>query len=90
MGLSHISEIACRLTENGLPADMPAAAIANGTLPEQQVVVGTLASLPDRVKAAALSAPVLFVVGRVVEIRDTLAAAAAPGAEAAAERIAYA
>lgn len=90
MGLSHISEIACRLTESGLPADTPAAAIANGTLAGQQVVVGTLATLPDRIQAAALSAPVLFVIGRVVEIRNTLAAAARPGVEAAlVEQVGY-
>jgi uroporphyrin-III C-methyltransferase/precorrin-2 dehydrogenase/sirohydrochlorin ferrochelatase/uroporphyrin-III C-methyltransferase len=72
MGLHHVGEIACRLTEAGLPADTPAAAIERGTLADQRVMVGTLAGLPDRVLAADFGAPVLFVIGRVVEVVEEL------------------
>ena len=72
MGLAHIAEIACRLIEAGLPADTPAAAIANGTLADQVILTATLATLPDQVLGADLSAPVLFVVGRVVEVAEEL------------------
>jgi len=74
MGLAHISEIACRLIEAGLPADTPAAAVANGTLRDEQLVIATLATLADRVQVAAFSAPVLFVIGRVVEVLEELTA----------------
>ncbi len=89
MGLAHIAEIACRLIEAGLPADTPAAAVANGTLSDQRLVVATLATLADRVQSAPLSAPVLFVIGRVVEVPEALKACrslASDGAAAAPER----
>ena len=46
------------------------------------LVVATLATLGDRVQAASFSAPVLFVIGRVVEVLEELRACrdAAPGA----------
>lgn len=75
MGLHHIGEIACRLSEAGLAADTPAAAVERGTLPDQRVMIGTLASLPDRVLAAGFGAPVLFIVGRVVEVMEELRSA---------------
>jgi uroporphyrin-III C-methyltransferase/precorrin-2 dehydrogenase/sirohydrochlorin ferrochelatase/uroporphyrin-III C-methyltransferase len=73
MGLAHIAEIACRLIEAGLAADTPAAAVANGTLPDQRSVVATLATLADRVQGESVEAPALFVVGRVVEVLAELA-----------------
>lgn len=68
MGLAHIAEISCRLIEAGLPADSPAAAIANGTMPDQVVLIATLATIADRVTERSLSAPVLFIVGQVVAL----------------------
>lgn len=85
MGLAHISEIACRLIEAGLPSDTPAAAVANGTLADERVVVASLATLADRVQLAGLSAPVLFVIGRVVEVLEELTAGRAPLVESEAE-----
>jgi len=38
------------------------------------LVVATLATLGDRVQAASFSAPVLFVIGRVVEVLEELRA----------------
>lgn len=72
MGLAHIGEIAGRLIAAGMPPDLPAAAVANGTQPNQVVVTATLATLPDRVGGAALDAPVLFVIGRVVAVMAEL------------------
>ena len=83
MGLAHVAEIACRLIEAGLPADTPAAAIANGTLEDEELLVATLASLADRVQAAEFSAPVLFVIGRVVEVLDELRSTGRPVPETA-------
>jgi siroheme synthase len=67
MGLANLPEICARLITAGLPATTPAAAIASGTMPEQKVCSAPLRELPERVRAAALEAPVLFIVGRVVE-----------------------
>lgn len=73
MGLAHLSEIACRLIEAGMPAEIPAAVVSNGTTEAQQVLVATLATLPDRVQQAELESPALFIVGWVVEVREALA-----------------
>ncbi len=63
-----------RLVACGRPADTPAALISAGTMPEQQVVVGTLATLAERVAALDLAGPpALVVVGEVVRLREQLA-----------------
>lgn len=72
MGLAHIAEVACRLIDAGLAADTPAAAVANGTLPNETLRIGSLATIADLAQREALKAPVLFIVGRVVELADEL------------------
>jgi uroporphyrin-III C-methyltransferase/precorrin-2 dehydrogenase/sirohydrochlorin ferrochelatase len=73
MGLKPLRALCARLVQHGLPADLPAAAIESGTLPEQRVVTGTLASLPDLAAEVAFDGPVLVIVGSVVSLRDRLA-----------------
>ena len=85
MGLAHIAEISCRLIEAGLSADTPAAAISNATLDQQQIKVATLASLADQVLAAGMSAPVLFILGKVVSLYESLA----PGLEGPVRELGY-
>ena len=75
MGLANLPQISRELIAAGLPANTPAAAIANGTTPQQKICTATLAGLPEKAKAAHLSAPVLVVIGRVVSLADVLAAA---------------
>ena len=72
MGLANLPEISARLIAAGLPATTPAAAIASGTTPEQRICSATLGELPERVRAEALEAPVLIVIGRVVEAMTSL------------------
>ncbi len=88
MGHSNLPEIARRLMAHGLPGTTPAAAIANGTLPEQEIVRATLADLPERLRAAALPPPVLIVIGQVVALMDELALAGVP--ELAFEQVGHA
>ena len=68
MALANLEEISRELQAAGLSGQTPAAAIANGTMPSQQIVLGNLASLPGRIEMLDLRAPVLIVVGRVVEL----------------------
>lgn len=68
MAMANLAEISRKLRAAGLCPLTPAAAVANGTLPDQQIVCGSLADLPDRVAAMGLQAPVLVVVGRVVSL----------------------
>jgi len=74
MGLSALPEITARLLAHGAHADTPAAAIANGTLPSQRTVVGTLATLAARVQEEGLEPPATVVVGEVVRVRELLGA----------------
>jgi uroporphyrin-III C-methyltransferase/precorrin-2 dehydrogenase/sirohydrochlorin ferrochelatase/uroporphyrin-III C-methyltransferase len=72
MGLMKIERICASLIGAGLPADTPAVAIASGTLPTQRMVTATLAALPERIAAAELAAPTLFIVGSVVALAESL------------------
>jgi uroporphyrin-III C-methyltransferase/precorrin-2 dehydrogenase/sirohydrochlorin ferrochelatase/uroporphyrin-III C-methyltransferase len=68
MGLSTLMELTRELLDAGLPADTPAAAVTNGTLPEQRVIVGTLDDLVGQIEAAGLRPPTLAIIGKVVSL----------------------
>ena len=72
MGVKGLEEISARLIEHGLPADTPAAAVQQATLPGQKSVTGTLASLPRQVLEAGIRPPSLIVIGQVVTLQDRL------------------
>jgi len=74
MGLASLPTISRRLIEAGMPPDTPAAAIAGGTMPCQTLCRGSLANLPARAAARNLKAPVLIVIGRVVDLAGVLGA----------------
>jgi siroheme synthase len=69
MGLHALPEIARKLVAHGARAEAPAAVIASGTLPTQQVVVGTLATIAALASEAGLEPPATVVVGEVVQVR---------------------
>jgi uroporphyrin-III C-methyltransferase/precorrin-2 dehydrogenase/sirohydrochlorin ferrochelatase/uroporphyrin-III C-methyltransferase len=72
MGLSNLQLIARQLIQAGLPADTPALAVQDGTLPQQRRVFGPLRELPQRVARAGMAAPLLAIVGRTVALADEL------------------
>ena len=72
MGLNRVSELCLRLQEHGLAGETAAAVICRATLPSQQLVTGTLGTLPDLVAAAGLQPPSLVVVGDCVQQRRGL------------------
>lgn len=72
MGVQSLAQICKRLIENGMLPDMPAATIASGTLPNQRTVIGTIADLPQKVAEAKLESPALTIVGKVVDLHETL------------------
>ncbi|NMF86868.1 uroporphyrinogen-III C-methyltransferase [Aromatoleum petrolei] len=78
MGLAALPRIAEHLVAGGLPRTTPAAVIAHGTLPTQQQVVGTLADIAERARAAALPTPALIVIGDVAAYAATRLADASP------------
>jgi len=72
MGLVGIDILCRELTAHGLPAATPAALVQQGTTPQQRVLTGTLASLPDIVHQNEVKAPTLIIIGEVVRLRERL------------------
>ncbi|MGQ7845923.1 siroheme synthase CysG [Granulosicoccus sp. 3-233] len=74
MGLEGLPVICQQLIRHGLPATHPIAIVSQGTLSNQQVITGTLDSLPDLVAASeSVKAPTLIIIGNVVSLREKLA-----------------
>src|SRR5271154_6217334 len=57
MGLSQFDEIARRIIEGGRAANTPAMAVRWGTRPDQEVLTGTLQTLPALIHEKALRPP---------------------------------
>ncbi len=73
MGLGSLPEICRKLIEHGMPSDIPAAVVQQGTTVNQKVVSGTLQTLPELVAEARLQPPCLTIIGEVVRLREKLA-----------------
>lgn len=80
MGAANMAAIAAELIARGLPAATPAMAVAAATTPRETRVLSRLDTVAQA--AEGLTAPVLFVVGRVVSLAPGLGLGepiAAPG-----------
>jgi uroporphyrinogen III methyltransferase/synthase len=69
MGVANQAALARALVAAGRSPETPVAAVRWGTTAQQQVVVGTLATIGDRLRAADLRSPATLVVGEVVALR---------------------
>jgi len=72
MGVGALPEISRQLVEHGVPSNIPAAAVQNGTRDDQHTVVATLETLPAALKTAGLKPPCLLIIGDVVRLHDRL------------------
>lgn len=63
MGLHNLGDLCGQLVAAGRDPDTHAACIASGTLRDQRVVKGTLATIADAAMHAELTAPVVTVIG---------------------------
>ena len=70
MGVASMPEISARLIENGLDAATPVLAIASATTPQERRLTARLTDVAGAVTRAGMSAPVLFIIGRVVDLYD--------------------
>ena len=70
MGIHHLPQIVESLIDAGRASDTPVALIEQGTLPEQKIVVGTLANIIDR--ASHIQPPTIIVIGQVVKLHSIL------------------
>ncbi|SPH23831.1 Siroheme synthase [Defluviimonas aquaemixtae] len=87
MGVANIAEIAFQLMRHGMPVTLPVLAVAAATTPRETRMVSTLGAIAADIAGAAPEAPVLFIIGRVVGLRDLAArtcAAMTGGSETAA------
>lgn len=71
MGVHNLGIIVTSLLEAGRSHETPIALIAQGTLPIQKVVTGTLADIQE--KASTLKPPAIIIVGEVVNLQSMLA-----------------
>jgi uroporphyrinogen III methyltransferase / synthase len=73
MGVSNLSFIIAQLLQHGRPPETPIALVRWGTRIEQETLVGTLANMVQKVKAADFRPPAIGIVGEVVKLREKLA-----------------
>jgi uroporphyrin-III C-methyltransferase / precorrin-2 dehydrogenase / sirohydrochlorin ferrochelatase len=72
MGLIGLPKICAALIAHGAPKDLPIALIEQGTMVQQRVLTGTLATLPELIKSLEIHPPTLMIVGTVVSLRPQL------------------
>ncbi|MDP9035576.1 MAG: uroporphyrinogen-III C-methyltransferase [Myxococcota bacterium] len=71
MGLGRLESTCAALIANGRPASTRVALISRATLPDERMVLGTLADVAGLAREANLEPPALMVVGEVVGRRVT-------------------
>jgi len=72
MGMRNLPGLVAELIAGGRSPETPAAAVMQGSLPEQRTCVSTLGRLPEAVREAGLGAPATIVIGDVVRLREGL------------------
>lgn len=72
MGIGAAAEICRQMIAHGLPSTTPAAVVRNGTLPDQQTLLATLGTLPQRIIESQIKPPALIIVGSVVGLHKQL------------------
>lgn len=70
MGLGGLEEICRQLMAHGMDPGTPAALVVRGTLPDQDVIVSTVADLAPAVRARNVKGPTTVIVGPVVALRS--------------------
>ncbi|MFN0078658.1 MAG: uroporphyrinogen-III C-methyltransferase [Prosthecobacter sp.] len=72
MGVERIDEITTQFLKHGAKPETPVALVRWATHTHQQTLVGTLADIAAKVKAAGFKAPAVAVIGDVVTEREKL------------------
>ncbi len=73
MGLVGLDEITQQLMAHGMRSNMPVALISHGTRPNQQIVIGEINNIAQKVVESGIKAPTLTIIGDVVKLQDKLA-----------------
>ncbi len=72
MCFRNLAELTAKLIEYGRPAATPAAFLQWGTYEHQQVKLGTLGDIAERVRRCGLGSPAVLIVGPVVQLAEKL------------------
>jgi uroporphyrinogen III methyltransferase/synthase len=72
MGVANIAKIIDSLLNAGWPANTKIAAVENGTRYNQRLIIGSLENFVQIAQKQKLTAPAVFIVGRVVELHEKL------------------
>jgi uroporphyrin-III C-methyltransferase len=72
MGIHNLPYIIGQLTAAELSAETPIALVRWGTRPEQEELIGTLATIVEQVEVTGFAAPAIAVIGNVVNLHGIL------------------
>ena len=72
MGVKNLPQITGNLLAHGRSPETPVALIRWGTRPEQEILIGTLATITELARKTAFKAPAITIVGDVVNLREKL------------------
>lgn len=72
MGVHNLPYIIEQLHRSGMSLETPIALVRWGTRPEQEELIGTLATMPAQMEAANFGAPAIAVIGNVVNLHEIL------------------
>ncbi len=75
MGVHNLPNIVSELTAAGMSVETPVALVRWGTRPEHEELIGTLATIVQRVEERQFQAPAIAIIGRVVNLYELLAPA---------------
>ena len=70
MGVANIGQIAMGLMTENLPGSTPVLAVGRATTPDERRLVSRLDRIATDVREAQLTAPTLFIIGKVVSLYD--------------------
>jgi uroporphyrinogen III methyltransferase / synthase len=72
MGLTTFADISRELIARGRAPETPAMAVRWATRPDQETIVGTLATLPGLIVQRGMKPPATIILGEVVQLREKL------------------
>jgi uroporphyrinogen III methyltransferase/synthase len=72
MGVANLQKIVSSLIDAGFPSSSKIAAIENGTCYNQRTIITTLDNIVEKVQQQDLKPPVVFVVGKVIDLHEKL------------------
>ncbi|MEA5569811.1 uroporphyrinogen-III C-methyltransferase [Calothrix sp. UHCC 0171] len=72
MGVHNLAYIVDELTQAGLSPETPIALVRWGTRPEQEELIGELATIVEKVETVGFRAPAIVIIGSVVKMHGIL------------------